>query len=144
MYDISLFVYGTLLSEASRPAAEMLNRELEPRKACVAGSIYDLGWYPGYSTEGSEDDLVHGEIIQISGEELDLFDMYEGYPHLYTRQVVQARTDDGPLEDVIIYVYNGSFEDEHKIPKGDWLKYLEVKDTQADILSAEATYGEML
>lgn len=79
-----LFVYGTLMPEVEvaygRPMRDRLLREarrLGP--ATSAGSLYDLGQYPGLVDHGSSLVPVHGELLLLAdpGATLEWLDRYE-------------------------------------------------------------------
>lgn len=105
----TVLVYGTL-----RPG----NSDVQ----YLSGSLYNLGWYPGYRTEG--DSLVAVEPVYVTAETLRSLDRYEGCDlsspetSLYVR--VKAKTIEGT--EGWIYVYNRPLED-GLIPSGDWLEH---------------------
>ncbi len=113
----NVFVYGTL-----RP-----NRGEE---FTVAGSLHDLGWYPGIRLGGEGKVVV--EKLEVDGERLAQLDHYEGYDpddeanSLYLRQSITVDGIDG-----FIYVYNNDMSDRPLIVDGDWTKYLIGKEEYA-------------
>jgi gamma-glutamylcyclotransferase (GGCT)/AIG2-like uncharacterized protein YtfP len=115
-----LFVYGTL-----RPGQHAdLSKSFEADyigKDSVVGKLYHLGGYPGLKIEGS--DLVHGDVFRIRTANLVArLDMYEGYPTLYSRQVVESSNG----KSVWVYVYNSPCIGKAEVPGGDWCKRIEI------------------
>ncbi len=133
MKNINVFVYGTLLSQGSNPAELMVNAEVVC-PATAPGSIYDLGWYPGYkpsAVDAEEDDWANGvlgELIRVDKEGLERLDSYEGYPGLYTRMEIPVTTEDYETVPALVYVYSGSIHPDDIIPHGDWLRYEKAEE----------------
>lgn len=121
--NILVFCYGTLLSGSSNPAERLVNAEVVCH-ASAPGSIYDLGWYPGYQPH-INDQPVLGELIRVDKEGLERLDAYEGYPGLYTRMEVPVTTENYETVPALVYVYNGKIHPDDIIPHGDWLRYEE-------------------
>ena len=101
-----LFVYGTL-------------KNGKGKRAHVRGTLYNLGYYPGYTQTGN--DLVEGEIHDITTDELKKLDLYEGVPQgLYRREVI--KTEDG--DNVWVYIYAMSIHPTvPKIADGRWTNH---------------------
>lgn len=84
----------------------------------VPGHLYDLGSFPGIKLDNSSDTRVTCEVIEVTDEELERLDRYEGYRpsdpdnSLYIRR----KLDWGPF----IYEYNGPVHNEELVPSGDW------------------------
>lgn len=119
-----VFVYGTLRSEAARPAEKFVDAKVLSR-ATVPGHIYDLGWFPGFK-HGSTLDSPHnvvGELIEVTDEALERLDAYEGVPDLYKRESTTALTYDGEYVPCFVYVYNGQVHNNDFVPHGDWVVY---------------------
>lgn len=104
-----VLVYGTL-----RP---FTNKNI----VRVPGHLYDLGSFPGLKLDNSSDTMVTCESIEVTDEELERLDMYEGYDpsdpdnSLYIRR----KLDWGPF----IYEYNdpwGNLPKKSIVPSGDW------------------------
>lgn len=85
----------------------------------VPGHLYDLGSFPGLKLDNSSDTVVTCELIEVTDEELERLDMYEGYHpsdpdnSLYIRR----KLDWGPF----IYEYNAGYLTAYdKVLSGDW------------------------
>lgn len=124
-----VFVYGTLkrgFSRFSLPALTRLRRRVEAAE--VAGSLYDLGAYPGLKLEGRGD--VYGEIHLLADIEqalrtLDALEGFRGEGHpenLFTRRLVTARDRRGRRRQCWAYVYEGPVWEARRIPSGVWTK----------------------
>lgn len=129
MKKTKVFVYGTLRKGAARSAdidfgAEYLGA------ASVKGSIYDLGWYPGFLPSEDEEStaVVHGDIFEVTPEQLDRLDDYEGEGLLYLRRPVV--TTAGDCEDLNIYVYGFPADcvSKNRIHSGDWIQHLKEEN----------------
>jgi len=73
-----LFVYGTLKAMA---------RSRNGRAACVPGRLWDNDSYPALELPQSCDTLVAGLVFDVSAEELQRLDAYEGVAHGWYRRV---------------------------------------------------------
>jgi gamma-glutamylcyclotransferase (GGCT)/AIG2-like uncharacterized protein YtfP len=109
-----IFVYGTLKS--SHHANHFLrNRSEFICEDRIEGSLYNLGAFPGYKTEGSG--MVSGEVYEITDESLPAcLDSYESYPSLYDR--IKVRTEKG--YSVWVYVLNQPMTNNMLIEEGVW------------------------
>ena len=80
----------------------------------VPGHLYDLGSFPGIKLDNSSGTMVTCEVIEVTDEELERLDLYEGYRpsdpdnSLYIRR----KLDWGPF----IYEYNYSVSQYDIIP----------------------------
>jgi gamma-glutamylcyclotransferase (GGCT)/AIG2-like uncharacterized protein YtfP len=115
-----LFTYGTL-----RPGehADLSNNFATDHvgQDSIIGTLYHLGGYPGLKLEG--DDPVYGDVFKLRNDNIvAILDMYEGYPSLYSRSVVRAKSG----RSVWVYTYNPSVEGRREVPGGDWKKRIEV------------------
>jgi gamma-glutamylcyclotransferase (GGCT)/AIG2-like uncharacterized protein YtfP len=106
----------------------------------VPGHLYDLGSFPGVKLDNSSETMVTCEAIEVTDEELERLDMYEGYRpsdpdnSLYIRR----KLDWGPF----IYEYNGCVRDTDAIPSGDWSDVSTRSVLEHFILPAEAGFAE--
>lgn len=127
-----IFVYGTLLSNATRPASSFVDAKILG-KGTIPGLIYDLGWYPGYKSASVSDGecLVHGEVIEVNDIDLERLDAYEGVPFLYRRKATTAILDDGQAMPVDVYEYNDVVHHNDVIPHGDWIRYSKEQENEA-------------
>ena len=84
---VNLFVYGTL----KRGGA--LHRNIFAADAKFIGEeklkgfkMVNYGWFPAAFQTHNEDDVIHGEVYEVSWDEIKKrFDRVEGYPSLYDR-----------------------------------------------------------
>lgn len=111
-----LFVYGTL--KRGMPAHYRLDGSAFLGHATLAGfDLYDLGPYPA-AVLGTHQ--VHGEVYEVP--DLEPFDVYEGFPHLYDRMQVSTSYGD-------VWIYFMRDPDFTKaftcslLKEGDWNAY---------------------
>jgi gamma-glutamylcyclotransferase (GGCT)/AIG2-like uncharacterized protein YtfP len=92
-----LFVYGTLKLEAED------THEIKAR-------MWDVGQFPCIKLREAHDDLVTGQIIDVTESDLEKLDRYEGVPILYTREKTIAHKigDSAPGEEVFVYEWAGN------------------------------------
>lgn len=92
-----LFTYGTLMDSEKES------------DSYVFGSLYDLGNFPGIKLTGNN--MIPGQVIEVTDEELEALDMYEGCPFLYSRKKIIAYDKNLDSKDEVwIYEYNGDIE----------------------------------
>lgn len=104
---VAFFAYGTLkrgeVREQHWPA-----RPLAVLRGSIPGSLWEVADYPGLKLEGET--RVLGEIWLFPAKQeeriLAVLDEVEGYPSLYTREVVECETLDGQPISATVYVYN--------------------------------------
>ena len=114
-----LFAYGTLqpgwAPAAVRPDVDRLTL-IGP--ATTAGTLYDLGDYPGavFGTGGT----IHGRVYELPDDPAVLlrFDRYEGVPDLYIRLDVRVKLADGRVLTCWAYHYNQDLTGHRPIPSG--------------------------
>lgn len=129
-----LFVYGTLMSHASRAAIGGDERRLLHASATslgaatVAGRLYDLGSYPGLVTSPDAADRVHGEVLELADPErlFARLDPYEGIDPArpdggdYRRDLRPARLADGRELMAWVYVFRGPVAGCPRLADGRW------------------------
>lgn len=116
-----VFVYGTLLSKSVNPASRMVDAEVIG-PAIAPGVIYDVAWFPGFKKD-NHGPLVVGELIAVDDEGLERLDAYEGVPHLYQREEILVRDEEGKDHLAYVYVYNATPHPEDLIPSGDFIAH---------------------
>ena len=123
-----LFVYGTLApGREPEPLRPMLARMTLVGPASIAGSLYDLGSYPGAILEGSAPP-VFGQVFELPDDDsiLQALDDYEGFDPrqsdagLFRRVSCFARLEAGGEVACDIYVYNGIPPEAQRIADGRW------------------------
>jgi gamma-glutamylcyclotransferase (GGCT)/AIG2-like uncharacterized protein YtfP len=98
-----VFVYGTLMRGfGNHRVMRYAQGELQAR-ATVPGELIHLGGYPGFRR--APKGTVHGEIYAVPPSGFGPLDSLEGVPNLYTRERIQATTEDGQTVECWIYVY---------------------------------------
>lgn len=106
-----IFAYGTLRLNAQHKMAKKLAAaaSLVNLGYISKAKLYKIDWYPAMIQEGTEDDIVVGDIFHFEDESLLLeLDEYEGInvePYEYRRELVKAHTDGGEIE-CWVYWYN--------------------------------------
>ncbi|HZN55795.1 MAG TPA: gamma-glutamylcyclotransferase [Candidatus Polarisedimenticolaceae bacterium] len=121
-----LFVYGTLMAgeERSHHLAALGMTDCVPAR--IAGSLLDLGAYPGLRVDGAGG-TVEGELYSIPDprrlfEVLDPIETFRGFGaagSLYRRAIVLARLGGGSAP-AWSYVYAGPHDRGKIIPSGSW------------------------
>ena len=119
-----IFVYGTLRKGERADLA----KQSGSFGVCflgndtIGGKMYHLGAYPGVKDAADYDagkPTVEGEVFLIvDASIIAVMDAYEGYPHLYDRKQVLAKS----ARNVWVYVYNHPTTSEQLIMSGDWVK----------------------
>ena len=114
----SLFVYGSLRSEAGHP----MHRRLAEGgtllgRGSVRGRLLVVDWYPGL-VDG--DGRVVGELWQLGDEarfaELDAYEDDE-----FTRVQRDVTVRSAQTRRAWVYLYTGPVEGLDVVPSGDWL-----------------------
>lgn len=98
-YYCNIFVYGTL--KRGYRNSSLCSDSIRNIPCAVKGTMYDshMG-YPILTLTG--DYVIHGELITIPKSQLYNFDMLQGYPNYYDRQVVSISVQDKTYK---AYVY---------------------------------------
>ena len=84
----------------------------------IPGHLYDLGAFPGLTLDNSSGTMVTCEVIEVTDEELERLDLYEGYRPTDPDNsfYIRRKLDWGPF----IYEYNGYVSEDTIAPSGDW------------------------
>lgn len=129
-----IFVYGSLRKGFSSPARVVLEDHAQYiGKAAFRGKLYMIDWYPGVVPSDDPDDLVYGEVYEITNREEVLFklDRYEGCspsdpkPHAFIREEMRVSLKKGREIIAWIYLYEWPVDNKEQIPSGDYLEYEE-------------------
>ncbi|MGC9398807.1 MAG: gamma-glutamylcyclotransferase family protein [Anaerolineae bacterium] len=123
-----LFVYGTL--RPPRPGARAEHSRFYPALAPYVlsatpariedAALYDLGVFPG-ARPG--DGTVHGDLLKVRPEALDLTDQIEGHPRLFRRRRLTVQTEAGAVVAWIYWAPRDLVADAPRIVEGDWFKH---------------------
>ncbi|MCD8740142.1 gamma-glutamylcyclotransferase [Mucilaginibacter roseus] len=124
-----LFVYGTLLIKHNEFAAYLQKHCTFISKGRIAGTLYDIGEYPGAVIDNSGG-YVYGSVYSIDkpDEILPVLDDYEGLspndpqPQEYLRLLSPIETDEALLS-CWMYVYNWPVDRLKIIDGGNYLTY---------------------
>lgn len=115
MNKYKVAVYGTLRSGQSANHMVAGGKFLGTVRI-PSGSLYDTGWYPAWKSEGTTGVMV--EVYEVTSEQVEIMDGYEGHPHLFRRCQI-----DTVLGDCFIYEYQGDIEKGVAVLEhGDWTR----------------------
>lgn len=127
MSEQHLFVYGTLMRKSDHELADRLRLNTKfLGKAVYNGRLFMVDYYPGVIPSDTPDDLVHGEVYELTGScpLLSELDAYEecgpGFPEPteYIRELQTVTMANGEKRSVWIYLYNHPTTDLPRIPSG--------------------------
>jgi gamma-glutamylcyclotransferase (GGCT)/AIG2-like uncharacterized protein YtfP len=139
-----LFVYGTLLSNIPSSMSKFLRRRATlVGKATTAGTLYDLGLYPGFVAGGS--DLVAGELYLLGPSQatqtMEMLDAYESVTgeatDEYKRVAVAVRVGGGGAFSAETYIFTGSTAGKEVIPRGHYPSYYASKPVHQRFVDGE-------
>ena len=123
-----LFVYGTL--RRGLRLHHHLQGAVYLGEARIAGSLYDIGTYPGLVVNPSPG-WVSGELFKVDEEMIQSLDAVEEYnpeePERseYLRRVVTVWTPTGVPMKAVTYIFNRDVQGFVFIDSGDYKLYLE-------------------
>lgn len=110
-----LFVYGTLMPSKTKMFTSLTGIEefLHVPALLYDHILYKVASYPGVIPDRDSQFAVAGEFIKLSHlsdqefmQAIRNLDRYEGYPNLYTRNVVTIEDVTGNQRRAITYIYN--------------------------------------
>ena len=112
------FAYGSnmnLEQMAYRcPAAEVVeNVHVEGYRLAFCGRPSGNGVATILPEEGSH---VDGVLWKITKECEQSLDYYEGYPHLYSKEIINVKNSDGKERDVTVYTINEPYKSQPSVP----------------------------
>jgi len=120
--DRHVFVYGTLRAGGSNDIARYRPRPLRVGDAGIAGTLHDLGAYPGAVLGGTG--RILGEVYRITPEVEAELDMLEGVLADGSGEYLKRELDVmvGPLRlNCLVYeIHPGRVEGRRVIQSGDW------------------------
>jgi gamma-glutamylcyclotransferase (GGCT)/AIG2-like uncharacterized protein YtfP len=120
-----VFVYGTLRRGGLRAMPDIFPDSEFVGHANVAGSLYDLGAYPGLILDES-DSSVAGEVYEVDDEILKKLDEIEA-PARYWRKQVEVSLGNR-RETCWVYEPDTEFYPRRLlIASGDWIEYARTK-----------------
>jgi len=135
MTDVSLFVYGTLLTVADHPMGNLLRTHGALRgRGSIRARLYMIddpddpgqNFYPGALPSGDPQDRVYGELYNLTdpGAVLPQFDEYEACsanwpePHEFLRRTVPVTLEDGETVSAVTYLYTWDVSGARHIASG--------------------------
>lgn len=125
-----LFAYGTLrLNDQHKMGAKLsVSSKLVSLGYITEAKLFQIDWYPALIHEGTEGDIVIGDIYEILDKKLlTELDEYEGVgtgtsPYEYRREKVKVFTGDHKSYDCWVYWYNFPLPSKaQQIESGDFL-----------------------
>ncbi|HMO38185.1 MAG TPA: gamma-glutamylcyclotransferase [Saprospiraceae bacterium] len=133
-----LFVYGTLMQGLGAPVGRYLHRHADfVGTGWLAGTLYDLGAYPGVVHDPAAPTRVHGQVWRLHDQETVLarLDAYEGLlPEApesgeYRRAIVPVHCGEQILF-CEVYLYNRTTAGLPTIPGGDYREFLRTANSK--------------
>lgn len=117
MKTVKIIAYGTLMTgDRNHRFCENAVR-IEP--CTVTGTLYDTGYgFPAYIPEGNT--TIQAELITLPIEYWQDIDRLEGYPRLYSREIILARLPDATTTEGWIYIMPRLPPQAKIILSGDW------------------------
>ena len=120
-----VFVYGTLRRNGARPMSIRFPDSKFIADAKVAGSLYDLGAYPGLLLNEANL-LVTGEVYEVEDETLKRLDDFEASSN-YRRKQVEISLG---THKKACWIYEPDpefYSPRTLITSGDWIEYAKTK-----------------
>lgn len=125
-----MFIYGSLRRGSARAMSTKFPRSKFVAEACVSGSLYDLGAYPGLLLDNSNS-LVTGEVYEVDDQTLDELDDFEASSDYWRQQVEISFGDEQRMG--WTYAPNPeSCSSRSLISSGDWIEYARTKQTGSE------------
>ena len=118
------FAYGSnmnLEQMAYRcPSAEVVeNVHVEGYRLAFCGRPSGNGVATILPEEGSH---VDGVLWKITKECEQSLDYYEGYPHLYSKEIIHVKNSDGKERNVTVYTINEPYKSQPSVPSPVYLE----------------------
>ena len=125
-----VFVYGTLKKGFGNHRIVTASNGARVGSATTLQVFFRMhsinGMYPGVviTSEDGGGELgcgpIKGEVYRV--DSIDLFDSLEGYPNLYTRQVIDVVLASGETQTAWIYLFNRAVAGREVIRSGNWTR----------------------
>jgi gamma-glutamylcyclotransferase (GGCT)/AIG2-like uncharacterized protein YtfP len=124
-----LFAYGTLQpGRAPDEVADLVGRFERVGEGTVAGTLYDLGAYPGAVFDPQSSRRIIGTVFRLPAGDrvLARLDDYEGFEpeaperSLFVRRLYSVQLGEGAILRCWVYAYNGSMEHARMIESGNY------------------------
>jgi gamma-glutamylcyclotransferase (GGCT)/AIG2-like uncharacterized protein YtfP len=122
--DQFFFVYGTLRRGDDNDITRLTPAPQFVGSACIAGTMYHLGGYPGVTLGGAGQ--IVGEVYSVSAElekKLDAIESeYPAQPDEYFKRQIRVQVN-GQTLDCSVYEINPVYvKDKPVMTSGDWVK----------------------
>lgn len=121
-----VFVYGTLRAGGSNDIARFAPTPERIGHGDIAGTLYDLGAYPGILLGGPG--RVYGEIYRIAPEVEIALDALEGVMHddtgEYIKREIVVDASFGPCACLVYEIQRDRVKSASVIASGDWIATL--------------------
>jgi gamma-glutamylcyclotransferase (GGCT)/AIG2-like uncharacterized protein YtfP len=135
MPDLHLFVYGTLRSESPHPMARRLRSGSKLLgKGSAAGTLYDLGYYPGATFAPEAKARVIGEVfaVHLHSPLKAALDIYEGAEmdaigSMYGPVEVEVELDRGGRRSALVYALKRIPRFAKPVESGDWIAHCRAR-----------------
>ncbi|MEG2074944.1 MAG: gamma-glutamylcyclotransferase [Victivallaceae bacterium] len=117
MQTVKIIAYGTLMTGERNH--HFCDNAVSIEPCTVRGTLYDTGYgFPAYTIEGEA--IIQAELITLPIEYWQDIDRLEGYPRLYTREIVTATFPDGTATEAWIYIMTRLPPQAKPIKNGNW------------------------
>lgn len=115
------FAYGSNLNMAQMAAR---CKDSKPLSIAVLHG-YHLKYRRGFATieYGTEHDKVFGGIYQVSNNDVAELDIYEGFPTMYYRDIVQVDVQEPRFETALTYMMHKCFDE--TVPRDGYYEIIE-------------------
>ena len=124
-----VFVYGTLRRGDDNDITRLKPEPVFVGSAAIAGTLYDLGAYPGIQLGG--EGLVHGEVYAIALElEEQLDEIEELYPQQrdeYFKRIVPVAVQERTFACIVYEINPKHVVGRAILPGGDWARERSLK-----------------
>jgi gamma-glutamylcyclotransferase (GGCT)/AIG2-like uncharacterized protein YtfP len=133
-----LFVYGTLRAASRHPMAHRLRSGAKALgRGSAAGTLYDLGYYPGAMFGADQRGRVVGEVYAFrQGSRLDAeLDCYEGGPQddegaMYGLVEIEVALDSGGTLNALSYALRRPPFWARPVASGDWIAHTKARSAR--------------
>ncbi len=112
-----LFVYGTLKRGGCRHGPLAGQRYRGETRTRPGYALYNLGDYPGLTSDRENGQAVQGEVYEVEETLLSWLDTVEGSPDWFKREPIDI---EGFSEPVWAYFYQGDPAGGQRIASGRW------------------------
>lgn len=123
-----VFVYGTLRRSGRNDIARYRPLPSLVGETCIAGTLYDLGAYPGVVLEGAR--VVKGEVYAIDPAVEAALDVLEEVADddsgEYIKRRVRVEVGGQPFDCLVYEIHPSRIAGRRVIESGDWIAHAAV------------------